>query len=95
MFLCQFKEIAELNDVEIIGVTLSTSANRKRGKSKLSSIEETWEDCCGFVPRGAKLACCQAWKSPTQQRKSTNKGERPRGALTLSSCASAKFTQRN
>ena len=60
MFLCQFKEIAELNDVEIIGVTLSTSANRKRGKSKLSSIEETWEDCCGFVPRGAKLACCQA-----------------------------------
>ena len=42
MILGQFREVAELNDVDTIGREFDTSAYRECGKSKWSSIEEAW-----------------------------------------------------
>ena len=50
MLLCQFREIAELSDVDIIGGDVNTSAHRERGKAKLRSIEEAWEETLRILP---------------------------------------------
>ena len=42
MLLGQFREVAELNDVDTIGRDFGNSAYRERGKSNQSSIEEAW-----------------------------------------------------
>ena len=91
--LCQFRETAQLHDVDTIGGDFRPSAHRERAKAKLSLIEEVREETLripppDFAPRWGqsgdsrrlvwihrknknshKLAGCQAWKSPTKQRK--------------------------
>ena len=51
MLLCQFREIAELNDVDIIGVGLNTSACRERGKSTLRSVKEALDTTVLIPPQ--------------------------------------------
>ena len=71
MLLGQFREVAELNDVDTIGRDFDTSANRERGKSNQSSIEEAWGTTFLVLPPDSnhcdKLAGCQAWKSSAKQ----------------------------
>ena len=50
MLWSQFTEVAELNDVDIIGGDFSTSAHRERGKEKLRSIEELREETLLIAP---------------------------------------------
>ena len=50
MLLCQFREIAELSDVDIIGGDVNTSAHRERGKAKLRPIGEAWEETLRILP---------------------------------------------
>ena len=44
MLLGQFKEIAALNDADIIGGDFNASTYREREKAKLNSIEEASEE---------------------------------------------------
>ena len=46
----QFGEIPELNDADIIGGDLNTSAFRESGQAKLSSIEEAWKETLLIPP---------------------------------------------
>ena len=50
MLLCQTREIAESNDVDIIGGDFNTFACRERGTAKLSSIEEAWGETLLISP---------------------------------------------
>ena len=64
--LGQFRQIAEVNDVDIIRGDFNTSAHRERGKSKLSSIEDVWSTTLlpfppELVPTGW-LPCTEACK---------------------------------
>ena len=89
MLLGQFKEVAELNDVDTIGRDFDTSAYRERGKSNQSSIEEVWGTTFLILPPDSnhedcdKLAGCQAWKFSAKQRKDANKQELSQDAHLL------------
>ena len=50
ILLCQFREIAQLHDVDIIGGDFRPSAHRERAKAKLSSIEEAREETLRIPP---------------------------------------------
>ena len=51
ILLGQFRETAEVNDVDTIGGDLNMSAHRERGTSRPSSIEEAWETTHLIPPR--------------------------------------------
>ena len=104
IFLCQFREITEVSDVGIIGGYLSTSSFSERGKAKLSSIKEAWEQTLlilsYLVPMWDQIEdagdCCGLIVTT---RNFTNRLVVRHGSLQLgrtypSSC-SAKFTRRN
>ena len=50
MLLGQFREIAVLIDADITGGVFNTSAYRERGKAKLSSLKEAWEETLLMPP---------------------------------------------
>ena len=55
MLLGQFREVAELNDVDTIGRDFDTSPYRERGKSNQSSFEDGWRTPPDLVPMLGRL----------------------------------------